>query len=201
MPDARTRRLDQLMAEGLTVYPSGMSAAPPPSWDSGIGQVPIRYQRIQSGTVWGGLNGLGQSRQERAAKKFLGWLKRKNPQLYKAAMRRANVAQKNAATLGQEDVPWWQKAIDAAGSLATQYATYEQENKIMDIQIARAEAGLDPLETGEFSTVERAASAAGASAARTAVGALTQSPIMWIAAGGLALIAFTSMRGPRRRRR
>ncbi len=91
--------------------------------------------------------------------KFLAWLQKFNPRLAMEAAKHANAVTK-ANGLGQftptapisepAATGWFDSFISKAGEFGQQYLAYSSQKQILDIQIARAEAGLAPLETSQL---------------------------------------------------
>ena len=94
--------------------------------------------------------------------KFLTWLKGFSPGIATAAAKHANAATQ-AAGLGAHLAPsaaepivqpaatgWFDSFLTKAGEFGSQFLAFRTQKEILDIQIARAEAGLPPLETSQL---------------------------------------------------
>ena len=85
-------------------------------------------------------------RQDKAAQDLLNWLEKQYP-----GSKQKVVALIGAPGLGQVDVssgeaPWYTKAIEAAGQVATTYFQSKIQKETTDLQIQRARDGLPPLD-------------------------------------------------------
>lgn len=117
------------------------------------------------------MNGNNAAVKAQAAKDFLGWLSGYSPEIFAAVMEQVPEAAAEMSTpphmqgLGQDpttqaqpqpaEVPWWQKAIDVAGSLATQYLQYEAQKDVLKVQQDRASRGLPPITSDVYAPTIR----------------------------------------------
>lgn len=105
-----------------------------------------------------------------ATKAFLGWLSRYSPETYAAVLEQVPEAGHAVSEppflmgLGQDPtvtptvpatVPWWEKAIDIVGGVATQYLQYEAQKDVLDIQKERAKRGLEPITSDVYAPTIR----------------------------------------------
>lgn len=115
------------------------------------------------------MNG-NDTQRAQAAAQFLGWLSRYSPEVFAMVMEQVPEAAEAISTpsnmmgLGQtpttaaqkpEEVPWWQQAIDIAGSVATQYLQYEAQKDVLKVQQERASRGLPPIPSDVYAPTIR----------------------------------------------
>lgn len=110
---------------------------------------------------------LARTEKHQARLQFATWVKDKHPDIYSAAMRRAEKwrrewGQKRGqpATLeglGQdgETQSFWDKFREGVTTLGTTYLTYKTQSDAMDINMTRAEQGLPPIDTSFAAPVVR----------------------------------------------
>lgn len=182
MPNGQQRRLDQLMADGLEVYPAdmrGMGAAPralsiSQSTIAGMGQDTgrptfITGRRSPQEVVLKarqGAWGVGRSTRRRPSKaerarneqRFVQWLRKTQPRLYALAKQRIGEPPTGLGALGQEATTttnggtWFSNLTDTLSTLATTYLPYKQQKDLLDVQLERARQGLPPLDTSQYAT-------------------------------------------------
>lgn len=118
-----------------------------------------------------GLHPLARTRKHQARLQFITWLRKKHPELYSTAMRRTEKWRRQAAAqtgrpatlegLGQtkggavEEQSFWQKLSSGITALGTTYLTYKVQKDSMDINLARAEQGLPPVDTSFAAPIVR----------------------------------------------
>lgn len=135
MPTIRERRLQQLFAEGLDVYPSnlrGMAASPP-------------ARRVVPMHPRGG-----------AA--FVKWVKIEFPRLAAAAERAAGApgqlgglaAGEAVATTVTQQPSAIDKFVSTIQTLAPQYLQYRAQQDLLKVQLDRARQGLPPLDPSQY---------------------------------------------------
>lgn len=115
------------------------------------------------------MNG-NDAQKAQATKEFLGWLSHYSPELYAAVMEQVPQAAMAVSEvphmmgLGQNatqaptapaEKPWWQKAIDVAGGLATTYLNYQAQKDVLDVQKERAKRGLPPITSDVYAPTIR----------------------------------------------
>ncbi len=138
----------------------------------------------------------------RATLDFLGWLSSYSPELYAAVLEQVPEAASEMSVvphmegLGQDpttptqpaEVPWWQKAIDIAGSVASQYLQYEAQKDVLKVQQDRASRGLPPITSDVYAPTIRHQVDIPPEFKRAAMGTGTL-----LALGGGALLLFMMM--------
>jgi hypothetical protein len=111
----------------------------------------------------------GNEVKARAALDFLGWLSTYSPETYAGVLEQVPEAATAMSVpahmegLGQDpttqaqpaEVPWWQKAIDIAGSVATQYLQFEAQKDVLKVQQDRASRGLPPITSDVYAPTIR----------------------------------------------
>lgn len=110
---------------------------------------------------------LARTNAHQARLQFATWLKEKHPDIYSAALRRAEKwrrewgeARGNAATLEGlgaegETQSFWDKFREGVTTLGTTYLTYKTQRDAMDLNMTRAEQGLPPIDTSFAAPVVR----------------------------------------------
>lgn len=142
-----------------------------------------------------------------AAKEFLGWLSKYSPEVYAAVMEAVPeaafkiVESPHMAGLGQQDLmvdaamqtqpakkPWWETALDIAGSVGTQYLQYKAQQDVLEVQRERARQGLPPITSDVYAPTIRHQVDVPPEFKRAAMGTGTL-----LALGGGALLLFMMM--------
>lgn len=119
------------------------------------------------------MNG-NDARKVQATKSFLGWLSRYSPETYAALLEQVPeaahaISEPPFIGLGQNptvvpalqtgtapvEVPWWEKAIDIVGGVATQYLQYSAQKDVLEIQKERAKQGLPPITSDVYAPTIR----------------------------------------------
>jgi hypothetical protein len=72
-------------------------------------------------------------------KKFVQWVERKHPKLYQAALNKTG-----GGLSGEDDSSWWSGFTESLVELGPAYLGYKKQKQEMDIELARAKAGLPP---------------------------------------------------------
>ena len=72
-------------------------------------------------------------------KKFVNWVERKHPKLYQAALNKTG-----GRLSGEDDSSWWSGFTESLVELGPAYLGYKKQKQEMDIELARAKAGLPP---------------------------------------------------------
>lgn len=135
--------------------------------------------------------------------KFMTWLQEFSPGIAIAAAKHADAATK-ASGLGQTIMPtgtisepaatgWFDSFMTKAGELGSQFLAYRTQKQILDIQIARAEAGLAPLETSQLAPtikVETSPEATRQITSAIGTGLKTLTVPLLIGAAGIGLLLF-----------
>lgn len=145
---------------------------------------------------------------DEAAAEFVEWLDRAYPGAVPAMLEALGVESIIARDGGlgaTEEKSLVTKLLDLAQGVLPAYLQYEQQKDVLAIQLQRAQAGLPPLETGQYApavqigldqeTIQRMADEATQRA-----GALASSPMPWLLLGG-GLLAAIVLRKPKRSRR
>lgn len=176
MPNAK---LTELMREGMSVYPTGMSAvtqAPGMLPAPGTPRVrtPQVFRPINQGKVWGGSSRARSSvlsaapetpkpipparnqLQERNRARMAAWFKENMPTIYKAAVARLKDSDRGviaARSLGQttEESPgFFDKLLGTIQTLAPELIKARAQKELLDVQLDRARQGLPPLDTTQY---------------------------------------------------
>lgn len=104
-------------------------------------------------------------------------------------------------TEAKAESSWLDKIIDAASSIAPAYLQFEQQKKILDMQVERAKRGLPPLESAYIAPTVRVQAEVTPEMMTEARAGITEGlqnlALPLLAVGGIALL----MMGGRRRRR
>ncbi len=94
----------------------------------------------------------------RARMQFLTWVRDEFPDLFNAAVRRADVSEQAQmlAGLGAEDqVPWYQKIAGVLTTAGTAYLALKAQRDAMKLNLIRAEQGLPPIDAAAVAPVIR----------------------------------------------
>lgn len=153
------------------------------------------------------MNGKNPAVQVQAAKDFLGWLSTYSPEVYAVVVEEVPEAAAQMSVtphmqgLGQDPtvaqttpsapaaVPWWEKVLDIAGSVGSQYLQYEAQKDVLEIQKERAKQGLAPITSDVYAPTIRHQVDIPPEFKSAAVGTGTL-----LALGGGALLLFMLMR-------
>jgi hypothetical protein len=179
MPTPR-QKLTELVAEGLTLYPSSMR---------GLAAAGARSPR--------------RKLSPEAGRKFAAWVKIAHPALFAAAERKAGGT--GLAGLGQDTAPTatappqgaLERFVSTITQLAPVYIQARAQKELLDVQMDRARAGLPPLRPTDY-----------APAVQLSVDPSMYSPQLealkpWLLYGGIAvagLVLFRMFGGSRGRR-
>jgi hypothetical protein len=87
--------------------------------------------------------------------KFLEWLKKKQPQVYAAAMRRAGLGVMSADTNPVASPSIWDSIVGGIKDVLPTIVQARAQQKIFDAQMKRATQGLPPLQTAEYAPTVR----------------------------------------------
>ena len=118
-----------------------------------------------------GLHPLARTRKHQARLQFVTWFRKAHPELYRQAMSRTEAWRKRSARatgrpatlegLGQtkpgvvETQSFWEKLQSGITTLGTTYLTYKTQKDAMEINLARAEDGLPPVDTSFAAPIVR----------------------------------------------
>jgi hypothetical protein len=204
MPNQRQKRLDELTAEGLKLYPRSVLSA-------------VTFQSEPKGKVWG-MNGLGvcgceptglsrlralaPAAADAAAEKFAKWVSDTFPELYTAAVRRLENTggAGGLSRLGQDTataaapVSAWDKVINAIQTIAPEYLKAKAQKDLLDVQLDRAKQGLPPLDMSQYAPSVRL----GLDTQQIGGALASVPPVVWLGAGGVLLALLLIPRGRRR---
>lgn len=132
------------------------------------------------------------NRKEIARIRFAAWVKEKNPDLFARAIQQAQGQFNSHSALSGlgEETSFWQKFTAGLTTLGTTYLSLKNQRDAMEINLARAEQGLDPIDAANSAPVVRTQidmdPALAAKLASTAGEGINKTILM---AGGLGLAA------------
>lgn len=94
----------------------------------------------------------------RARMQFLTWVRDNFPDLYNVAIEQADVSEQAQMLQGlgaEEQVPWYQKVASVLTTAGTAYLALRAQREALKINLARAEAGMPPIDTAGIAPVIR----------------------------------------------
>lgn len=127
----------------------------------------------------------------RDRRQFINWIKRWSPGLYAAAKAKADLVERNEATLGGLS-GWWETFTEGLTDVAGKVIQFKTQKEILDAQMERMRQGLPPLQTSEYAPTIAIKPDPGTTREITgAIGAGFGSLLPWIVAGGVGLFLLT----------
>lgn len=131
------------------------------------------------------MNNVGNISKSLAFGEWLNWLNSNFPGSKQKILSRVN-----GYRLGQDDVvddpAWYEQVINAASSIIPTYYNYKMQSKLVDAQIARAQAGQAPLDPTYF----RAASNIAPTVRHEISTGMSDETMNMLLLGGAGLVAY-----------
>ncbi len=85
--------------------------------------------------------------------KFLAWVKSKHPKIYRIALLKAGARNQRLSGLGVEETSWWSTMVTSIKEAIPAALQYKQQKDLMNMQLARAQAGLPPANVADYTPV------------------------------------------------
>jgi hypothetical protein len=98
-------------------------------------------------------------RRNKSKKQFVAWVKKHHPKLYRKALAKTGQANMGAVDVNappaQKESTWLDTITSTIKQLAPSVLQFQQQKKLMDMQLKRAEAGLPPASVDQYTPVLR----------------------------------------------